>query len=243
MNRSKSVKVAVGVMLALSVCFGLLRAGDVFLFYLGRELRIDISYKNHAGFISCFMLRSLRLKSPIFRPEDFDAAIECQTALIVPSFDRLIKDKTIALKCVLKNASVVGLEKKAAGADDLFALFQGNIMALFNELQSIVYSEVFMEMVLHEGSVHFKSFEAHSDNVKLRASGTIAETGDFDVKLKVYFSPEIAAKFPDNIGAILREESGGWLSYSMDVANGQDSSVFKLNSDRFIFDFERIETH
>ena len=217
-------------------------AGDMFLSFLGKRLYIDIHYRNHAGFISCFILRSMRLENPVFMVKDFDFALGAEEACIKPDFRKMIKERAIVLRCTLENASFLTLGEKLGNNHDLFNLLGENLSALSDELGNILYETMDAELLIYTDKVRLTSCEANSKYLKLRASGVVGKKGDMDVKAQIFFSPEIASHFPNGLSGILTEESKGWLSYALHIKRVQDKSFLKLESDKFKLDFERVES-
>lgn len=207
---------------------GFARAGDIFLSLLGKKLHINIDYKNHSGFLSCLVLRFIELDEPFFALEDFDLTLGCKKAYVEPCFDKLLTEKAIILKCALKDASFLNIEG------------QGELSVLLDKIGSIVYDAVYMELAIYNDSVRFPFYQAYAKEAKLYASGSVTESGDLNLNLEVFFSPEIAAQFPEELIEILRQESKGWLSYRMHIESSEDTPFLKLETDRFRLDFKEI---
>lgn len=220
---------------------GLARAGDIFLSFIGDKLHINIAYKNHSGFVSCFMLRLIELDNPLFILKDFGLRIKCQKALIEPDFSELAKKRVIILKCTLKNVTFLSGDEKIIKSDDFPASFENGPLVLFDKLNNIVYDTIWTELGVYNEKVRFSSYQANSKDVKIWASGTVEESGNFNIRVKGFFSPEIVAGVSQELIGILTQESRGWLSYSINVASDKDKSLFKLDSDRFKLDFKKIE--
>ena len=217
-------------------------AGDIFLSYLADKLRMTVAYKNHSGFISCFILRSIKLDNPVFALKDLDFALGCQKALIRPDFSELIKRKAIILECDLENASFLGAEEKIKESDDNFLAFlQGDVTAVFDMVANLVFDSVRTKLIVYGDTVEFPYYEAHSEGIKLKASGSASKSGDFDIEAKAFFSRETAEGFPEELKALLTEGSDGWFSYYLRAAGGKDKPFLELESDMFRLQFERVE--
>ncbi|UCD55240.1 MAG: hypothetical protein JSV93_00135 [Candidatus Omnitrophota bacterium] len=213
------------------VTLGIIRAGDIFLSFLGEELHIYIAYKNHSGFLSCFILRFIELDKPVFGLKDFDLELGCQKAYIEPGFDKLLAEKTIILKCTLKDASFLGVKGG------------GGLSALFDKITDNVYDTIYAKLFIYNDRVRFPFCSAYSKDIRLYASGSMTEKGDLDLSMKVFFSPFIAAQFPEELSDILTQESGGWVSYRLHIENGKDKPFLKFESDKFRLNFEQVEIH
>lgn len=238
---NKKILFAALILLFIGLLFA--RAGDGFLRFVGEKLRINITYKNHSGFISCFVFRVIRLDNPVFVVQDFDLALECQNASIEPRLNKLITEKKIILKCALKNASFLNLDEKLKNNGEIAPFFAGEASALLKRLGGILYDAVHTEIIMHNDSVHFPYYTADSKDVKIRAFGHMSKKGDFDISLKILFAPEMTKQFPEALSALLTKESKGWSSYYMRIASGQEKPFLKVESDRFRLDFKEIEAH
>jgi len=239
--RKKNLKILFVVLILSCIIFGLTRAGDLFLSFVGDKIHIIIDYKNYVGFPSCFLLRSVALDRPVFRLKDFDFALACQRALIEPRFNRLYTNRTIILDCYFENASLLGIDDKTKESDQSFQLFNGGLGVLFERLKNLVFEDVHTRLVVYGETVEFPYFEAAGKESKIVASGYVTESGDFKIAAKIFFSPEVAAEFPEELKKMLTAESRDWLSYSLSIESGQDKSFLKLESDRFRLNFERLD--
>lgn len=219
----------------------------MFLAFMGEKLHMDISFENHSGIISCFVLRSIKLDRPVFKLKDFDAVVGCQSAIIKPSFKELFSKKAIILECELRNAAVLNLQKDTTNNADSGSerqipfLSGGDLSLVLDELSNNVYETMRATLIAHDDMIEFPSYEAQSENVRLYASGWVKESEDIDISIKVLFSPKIAKRFSEELLAILTEEPSGWLSYSLHFEGGKTTPFLKLESDRFAFDFEEVE--
>lgn len=227
-------------------------AGDLFLSFIGNEIHIDIAYKNHSGFISCFILRSIRIEKPVFVIRDFDLVLGCQGARIEPDFRELADKKAIILKCALKNVAFLrageklsrssGIPPKAGkGAGDLLGLFGSSLPPLLEELVNVLFVTVDTELRVFGGTLEFRSFKAESRDIKVTASGFVRETGDTQLSLKIFFSPEIIATFPEELRAVLTPGVRGWSSYHIELESGRAKPFLKLETDRFRLEFKEIQ--
>lgn len=210
---------------------GLARAGDMFLSLLGEKLHVYIAYKNHSGFLSCFILRFIELDRPTFTLKDFDLEFGCQKAYIEPGFDKLLTEKAIILKCTLKDASFLGVKGK------------GDLSVLFDKISNVVYDTIYVNMLIYNDRVRFPFYSAYSEDVRLYASGSVTEKGDLNLSVKAFFSPRIAGQFPEELSELLTQESGGWVSYRLHIESGKDKPFLKLESDKFRLNFERVKIH
>ena len=235
-------------MIGLFVLLGggvLSRSGDIFLSYLGGELGIDIAYQNHSGFISCFVLRFIEITRPVFVLKDFDVALVCQKAFIEPRFDKVLNEKKIILKCFLKNASFLSIaesiKKNKSGLP--FGLADDTVAPLIEALNDLLFETVTTTLVIFGERLDFPDFRAYSKNVKLFATGFIDESGNFDLKLKVFFSPETASEFPEELTAFLVEEGFGWVSYYVDFGSDRNDTSLNFESSKFKLDFKEVKIH
>ncbi|OGW75207.1 MAG: hypothetical protein A2Z72_03980 [Omnitrophica bacterium RBG_13_46_9] len=210
---------------------------------MGEKLHIYIAYRNHSGFVSCFALRFIRLDNPTFRLKDFDLAIKCQTAYIEPRFDRLISEKAIILKCCLNDVTFAGIEEKVGNRSGLPIFFPESTGALLDKLTKIRYEVINTTLAVYGDRVRFLSYQAISKEVKLDASGTILEAGDFDISIDVFFSPEIVGQAPDALKALLTERHDGWFSYHIDGESKHDTPSLEINSDKFNLSIKRIKVN
>ena len=96
-------------------------------------------------------------------------------------------------------------------------------------------------LVAHDNMIEFPAYVAHSENVKISASGWVKESEDINISIKALFSPKIAKRFSEELLALLTEEPSGWLSYSLHFEGGKTTPFLKFESDRFTFDFEEVE--
>lgn len=230
------------MLFTLSIAF--IRAGDMFLAFMAEKLHIDISFKNHSGIISCFVLRSIKLDRPVFKLKDIDAVVGCQSAIIKPSFKNLFSKNAIILECELRNAAILNSQKgvELNTEDQIpFLSGSGDLPLLIDALSNNVYSLMRATLVAHDDMIEFPAYEAHSEDVKIYASGWVKESEDINISIKALFSPEIAKRFPEELLALLTEEPGGWLSYSLHFEGGKTTPFVKFESDRFAFDFEEVE--
>lgn len=203
----------------------------MFLSLLGEKLRVYIAYKNHSGFLSCFILRFIELDKPTFALKDFDLELSCQKAYIEPGFDKLLTEKAIILKCALEDASFL-----------LGVKGQGDLSVLFDKISNNIYDTIYANLLIYNDGIRFPFFSAYSEDVRLYASGSMAEKGDLNLSIKAFFSPRIAGQFPEkNLSEILTQESGGWVSYRLHIESGKDKPFLKLESDKFRLNFERVE--
>jgi hypothetical protein len=217
------------------------RAGDLFLFLLARELHMEIAYDNHSGLASCCMLKGIALKNPVFSFTDFDASLRCESAFIEPSFDELLTRGAIIVKCTLEKAVLLEGAVQNGAEEESPMIFDNTIAALVQRLKGIVYGTMHATLVVHDDTVTFLNYEAHSDDVRLLASGSATEQGDLDIDLSLFFSPEMTGAFPEEVSALLVEKPRGWTGYSISVERKHDTSFVKIESDRFTFNFKRVE--
>jgi len=188
-------------------------------------------------------LRFVELERPVFVIKGFDLALGARQAYIEPDFSELTKKKAIILKCTLKDAAFLGIEEKIGDTDEVFKFFGNHTQPLLHKLISVLFETIKTELLIYGETLEFLSFEADSKDIKLYASGATNESGDLKLKLKVFFSPQIAADFPEELRALLVAKSKGWLSYSLEFDGGEEKGFLKLESDRFRIEFEQIEIH
>jgi len=241
----KRVIISIFTILAFfALMFGLATSGNMFLSFLGEKLHINLVYKTNAGFVSCFILRSIKLENPKLHLEDIDVNIACKTAYFRPRFDEIVDKKTIVLDCVLNDVFFPDVTGDLQSAKELPFLLQGSTQALTDMVRSVAYYDyVYATLALHDDRVTFRSFEAKSDSLRLNASGFITEGGDFEIKLKIFFSPEFTKDFPEEAKGFLTQEGSGWLSYSFKAENSQNSMFFNLESDQIKINFKKVEVH
>jgi len=240
-NKTKNIIICFAIIAALFFLgLGFARSGDMFLAFIGNKTHVNIDYKNRSGFVSCFLLRVIRLKNPVFALKDCDFTLECQNAIIRPGFDRLAEKKQIILDCHFENASFLGSAKKLK-TEKPARLLQGNTSLLVERLSGLVFHDIHAELIIYGETVEFPYCLASAKDVKLYASGHITESGDFKIKAKIFFSPEIAGEFPEEFRALFAEEPKGWASYYLHAESGNDRSSFKFETDTLSIDFERLE--
>ena len=222
--------------------FFLARSGDLFLSFLGKEIHIEMNYRNHSGFMSCFVKRKVELKNPIFRITDADLLLGAESAILYPDFSRTFSENIIILKCKIKNASLLEIEEKFKSSGEDFFQLGANINDLLDEILDILFFEINTTLLIDKDSVHFETFEATSENIKIIASGFVNEAGDFSINASFSFSPQIVLKFPEKVTEMLRKEESGWFSYSLQAESGEKNSYLKFESDLLKIDFRQIET-
>ena len=227
-------------MLALGVSSS--RAGDIFLSHLAEEMHMGISYRNHSGAISCFILRSIELDNPVFEIKDANIAIGSQKALMRPDFSKLLSEKVIVLECFIKNATFLELKEKIKKGQEVFPFLGGDSSFFTDKLIDTLFKTINTTLFVYKDSVRFTEFEATSENIRVKASGFISENGNFNIDLTMFFSPLVALHFPEEVKALLTEEEDGWMSYHLYAEGGEDQSFFKLESDAFKINFEKVET-
>ena len=218
------------------------RAGDIFLSYLGNELKIELDYKNHSGFLSCFILRSIKLKSPVFKVEDFDIAIGSQRATLEPDFAKMLSERLIVLKCFIEDASFLMLKEQISGDSETFKLLDENSKVLLSRLVEVLFSSIDTTLLIYEDRVRFSRLEADSADIRLSASGEITEDGDFDIDAKIFISGSMVQSLPVEVAGMLRSEKDGWMSYHLSLQASQNNPFLNLESDRFRIQFEQVET-
>jgi hypothetical protein len=172
------------------------------------------------------------LEEPVFALKDFNLALGCRKAFIEPGFGRLLRKKAITLKCTFKDASILNFAEETE---------KGELSLLFDKLASLRFEHMQVRLVIWGETVEFPSCYAGGEGIKLNASGYGTESGKFDIKLKVFFSPEIARGFHEERRAILTDEHAGWLSYYLHAESGGERPSFKLESDRIRLNFEKIQ--
>lgn len=187
------------------MAIGLARAGDIFLSFVGKKIHVNIDYKNRSGFVSCFLLRFIELEEPVFALKDFDFALLSRKAFVEPAFDRVLDKKLISLDCTFENASFLNPEEKSGAS------------LLFDKLATLVFERVDAELLIYGETVEFPSCQAENDDVKLYASGYVTESGGFELRMKIFFSPEIAKSLPEELRGMLTEVGGGWFSYFLHI--------------------------
>jgi len=239
--------IIVSIVLFASLYFLAARAGDIFLSWLGNELHIDLGYKNHSGFLSCFVLRFIELDSPAIFVRDFGVTLACRKAYITPDFSRVFQKQAILLSCNLKDAVLSGKETKL-DTDDLFLLAVDKLQKgaseasdLLERVFNIVYDRINTRLVVYGNTVEFLSFEANSPDIKLFAEGKIVEDESLYMKAKVFFSPGLTERFPQVLLDMLTDEKDFWKSYSWTIESGVDRPYLKIDSDRIKINFETIE--
>lgn len=218
-------------------------AGDIFLSFIGNEIHIDISYRNHSDFISCFLRRRISLKAPVFVLKDFDLALGAEKAFIEPDFSEVLDKKAIILKCGIKNAAFLHVEEKLKDTNDLAKLFGGEVPPLLDKLANVLFSTIDGELRIFGETLQFRSLSAESRDIKLSASGSVTESGDTKLELEIFFSPEIVGAFPEELKSMLRAEATGWFSYRIKLESGESRPFFKLETDTLRLEFKQIEEH
>lgn len=221
----------------------------MFLSFVGNKIHIGINYKNHSGFISCFVFKTIKIEKPVFIIKDFSLALGCQYAYIRPDFSELANKKAIILNCSLKNASFFVLEKKMKGADGALGEFLGGIYGeninrapFLDRLINVLFGTVNTKLRIYGETLEFLSFDATSPDIRLCASGFITESEDLGLDMKIFFSPEMAQSFPEELKGLLTPVAKGWLSYRIELERSVKESFFKLDSDRIKMKFEKVET-
>ena len=227
--------------MCLAAGLGLSRSGDAFLSFIGKKIHVKFDYKNHSGFVSCFLLRHIALDAPVVLLKDLDLALGCEKAFIRPEFGRLFSEKKIVLNLTLKNASLLIFREKIRETGEFTAFFQGGLPLLFDKLTDSTFDSMHATLVIYGETIEFPHFAAYARDCKLYASGVASESGSFSVTAKIFFSSEAAGEFPEELKAVLTEESRGWLSYYAHVESGPENSSFKLESDRLKINFEKLE--
>ncbi len=230
-------------------------AGDIFLSFIGNEIHIGISYKNHSGFMSCFVTRRIKLEMPVFVIKDFDLALGAEKALIKPDFSEVLDKKTIILKCSIKNAAFLRAEEKFKDTDDLLGLFGGKMPPLLDRLINVLFSDIDGDLRIFGKTLEFRSVRAESRDIKLLASGSVTESGDTKLDLEIFFSSEIVGAFPEELKAMLTAEAtglpdasadasaAGWFSYRIKLESGESKPFLKLETDTLKLEFKQIEGH
>ena len=213
----------------------------MFLSFIGTQLGIDIAYNNHSGFVSCFILRFIRLDKPVLLLSDIDLALGCEEGYIEPDFSEIIGKEAIILTCTLRNASFLSSGESLIPDGDTPDFLQDDLRILLPRLVNIVYDNVFTTFRMYGDTVEFISFSAYSKDIRLFASGAISDSGASDIQAQAYFSPNIAGEFPEGLQALLTQKSNGWMSYSMHLETGQDLPSLKFESDRIRIQFQQIE--
>jgi len=225
----------------LSAGLLLSKSGDAFLAFIGEELHIDITYRNHSGFISCYLLRFIELASPVFVIKDFDVALGCREAYLIPDFSEVFSEKAITLECAIKDASFLEVEKKIKDVGDLDKYFDKDTLRLLSGLLDMLFQEIFVKIKIYGTIAEIKYFTAYSKTVRIFASGVIEEDKGFELKAKIFISPTLAAKLPAEVVEFLTEKSRGWFSYSFHIVAREDRPFLKFESDRFRINFEKVE--
>ena len=241
-TQKKLVIYVLAIFLISVLTFFLARSGDLFLSFLGKEIRIEMNYRNHSGFRSCFIKREVELKNPIFTITDADLLIGAESATLYPDFSRTFKESIIILKCEIKNASLLEIEEKFKGSNEDILKLGANVNDLLDEVLNILFFKINTTLLIDKDSVHFETFEATSENIKIIASGFVNEAGDFSVNASFLFSPEIVSKIPEKVTEMLRQEENGWFSYSLRAESGKKNSYLKFESDLLKIDFRQIVT-
>lgn len=217
------------------------RSGDAFIRFIGDKLRLDISYKNDVGFLSCFVLKSIKLKEPVFTSKDTGVSISCGAALIEPSFDELFSKKAILLECSLYGGRIVDIKETVKNMTDMSLVFNESASYVVDTISDIFYKKINAKLRMYGETVDFIYFKADSDKVRLSASGSFSEDGKVALSTDILLSPEITSDFPPEIVAMLTEKSDGWFSYSVNIETSKDRPYLKLESDRIKINFEKIE--
>ncbi|MBN1353627.1 MAG: hypothetical protein JW994_03030 [Candidatus Omnitrophica bacterium] len=225
----------------MATLIGLSRSGDAFLWFIGNKLHLDIAYKNHSGFIACFILRFMRLESAVFRLHGTNVTLTCREAYIEPSFDRFLSNRSIRLNCTLNDVSLSRLSGSVGDKVAAAPFLQANARLLIDKVMNISYDKMFAEIKVHGDTAEFPYCAAYSSYLRLVASGQVSESGIFSLKLKIFVSPKMAEELPSDVRALLSEESRDWLSYSLSIKNESDASSFSLESDKFRLNFETVE--
>ena len=231
----------IAILLFSALAVGLARSGDVFLSFIANKIHILISYENHSGLLSCFILRFIELEKPVIRLRDFDFSLSSERVFIEPRFHRLFSDRTIVLNCNMENARFLATDENASQNDDLLGLFQGGASLILKHLTRMQFDHIHAELAIWGETVEFYSFEADAPDVRIYASGRIAESGSLGLNMRIFFAPELARDFPEELGNLLTQEARGWLSYSLSVETGRDKSFLKMESENIKIDFERLE--
>ena len=232
---------AIVILIIAAFALGLATSGDVFLSFIANKIHILISYNNHSGLFSCFILRFIELEKPVIRLRDFDFALSSERAFIEPRFHRLLSDRTIVLNFNMENARFLPAGESASLNDDLLGLLQGGTSLVLNRLTRMQFDRIHAELAIWGETIEFNSFEADSPDARIYASGRITESGSLNLNMRIFFAPELARDFPEELGRILTQEAGGWLSYSLSVETGQDRSSLRVESEKFKLNFERLE--
>lgn len=209
--------------------------------FIGKKIHIKFDYKNHSGFVSCFLLRHIALDAPVVLLKDFELALGCEKAFIQPGFSKLFSEKKILLNLTLKNASLLSFREKIRENGEFAAFFQGSLPLLFDKLTDLTFDSMHAVLIIYGETIEFPHFAAYARGCKLYASGFASESGSFSITAKMFFPPEATVEFPEELKAVLTEESRGWLSYYAHVESGPENSSFKLESDRLKINFEKLE--
>ena len=217
------------------------KSGDAFISFIGDKLRLDISYKNHVSFISCFLLKSVKLKEPIFSSKDTDISMSCGAAVIEPDFSELFSKKAINLKCSLYGGRIANIQEKMNDIAGMPLVFDSSASYVVDTISGIFYKKIEAKLRMYGETVDFIYFEADSDKVRLSASGSFSEDGKVSLSTDILLSSEMVSGFPPEITAMLTEKPDGWFSYSINVETGKDRPYLKLESDRIKINFEKIE--
>ncbi|MBL7155735.1 MAG: hypothetical protein ISS90_01175 [Candidatus Omnitrophica bacterium] len=187
------------------------------------------------------MLRFIELSRARFLLEDFDLALETEKTFIEPDFADIFDKKAIVLRCVLDRAFFSNVREMLPGEKEISRFLGEGPFPLLDNLINVVFDTMDVTLVIYGKTVEFPSFVAESPDIKIFASGSVTDGGDSSVRMKIFLSSRFTEGLPEAVRELLKEEAGGWHSYSISFEGGKNRPSFKLESDRFNIEFKRIE--
>ncbi len=216
-------------------------SGDMFLGFIGNKLHLEVKYKNRVGFMSCFVFRRITLNEPSFMIKEADIEIACERALIEPDFSEIIGKGAITLRCQLKNASFLRIKEKLLESPEISAFLEANASEVFEHIIGIDFETIDTTLRLWEENLEIGSLEANGKDARITSSGTFTESGKVKLAVKVLFSPHLIESLPEDARNMLKQESDGWYSYSLNFEADRENEAMTLDSDKISIRFEKIK--
>ena len=218
-------------------------SGKVFLDFIGNELHISLEYSNWVDFVSCFVIRHVRLDDPEIVVKDFhNAVIKADRAFLEPSFDRLFTEKGIQVTFIIENARLAApiISPKDRGSDILRPFAQSAPPDLWGVLSEGAFDTVTTTIFMHGDTADFENFEAVSKNIKIIARGSASENGDVKISAHLLFSPELVGAMPEALKEKLTVSLSGWGKYDFKFEFESDEQGMRIESDRLRIEFKKV---
>ena len=209
------------VILIFAVALLYLSFDRIAIFIFAKTYSLDISYKN----LNRISLSGFTARDLMVTDKKSGIGIFSKSASVKPVI-------TIGLVGVDFDLKDVNFVKKKREGMPSYDSIDNLVSAPFSS--NWKYGEISGSIEETKGVIKVRDLEAKSDEIRLSLSGSLYQNNNIDSRITVSFAETLTRKIPKELSEmVLRDETGGWKSFSVNLAGNYKSPAIQVSGKLF----------